>query len=174
MPELIIRHAQLPDLHDIVRIYNHYVDHTAITFDLEPHTVDSRHAWFDAFADSGRHQLLVGVAEQDGAEYVIGYACTSQLRYKRAYDTSVETSVYLDATCTGKGYGAKLYAALFDRLVGEDVHQAFAGITLPNVASVRLHERFGFKSMGVWEQVGRKFDQFWDVQWMARRMNTTG
>lgn len=164
MPEMNIRHAASEDLHRIVEIYNHYVEQTPITFDLELHTFESRRAWFDTFALTGRHQLLVGTLD----DHVIGYANTMQLRYKRAYDTSVETSVYLDPDQTGHGFGGQLYEALFETISGEDIHCAFAGITLPNDASIRLHTRFGFESAGVWPQVGRKFDRYWDVQWMVK------
>lgn len=170
MPELTIRNAEPTDLPRVVEIYNHYVLNTAITFDLEPYTAESRRTWFDGFATDGRYRLIVGLITTDGEEQMVGYACTQQLRHKRAYDTSVETSIYLDPEHIGQGFGAPLYAALFEQLVNEDIHQAFAGITLPNDASMRIHRQFGFESMGVWEQVGRKFDRFWDVQWMAKRM----
>lgn len=171
MPDLNIRHAEPTDLPRLVEIYNHYVLNTAITFDMEAHTVDGRRAWFETFARTGRYRLIVGEITTEGVERLVGYACTQQLRYKRAYDTSVETSIYLDTEYVGQGFGALLYAALFEQLADEDIHQAFAGITLPNDASIRIHNQFGFKSMGMWEQVGRKFDRYWDVQWMAKRMD---
>jgi phosphinothricin acetyltransferase len=60
------------------------------------------------------------------------------------------------------------YRALFDALADQDINRIVAGIAQPNLASNALHERFGFKSIGVFSQVGRKFGRFWDVMWMER------
>ena len=166
MTELEIRQAEEHDLPRLVEIYNHYVEHTAITFDTEVYTVESRRAWFDSFGSTGRYRLLVGIR----ADVVVGYACTGPLRGKRAYDPSVETTIYIDPAHTRGGIGRQLYAALLECVADEDIHRAYAGITLPNEGSVKLHEQFGFESVGVWEQVGRKFDRFWDVLWMAKPM----
>jgi phosphinothricin acetyltransferase len=106
------------------------------------------------------------VAEDGGK--LLGYATSSAFRPKPAYATSVETSVYLAPEHVGRGIGRLLYAALFDVLRHEDVHMALAGITVPNVASQRLHERFGFRPVGCYEQVGRKFGEFWDVAWYQK------
>ena len=156
-----IRPATLDDLPRIVEIYNHYVIHTPITFDLEPVTVAERRPWFDQFADGGRHRLLVA----EDRSNVLGYACTHQFRTKAAYDTTVETTIYCAPEATGRGVGTVLYAALFDAIAAEDIHRAVAGITLPNDASVALHERFGFAPIGVFHGVGHKFGQYWDVGW---------
>jgi phosphinothricin acetyltransferase len=125
------------DLEPINEIYNHYVVPTAITFDLEPMTMYWRREWFGQFAEEGRHRLLV--ARESGS--VIGYACSHAHRARPAYDPSVETSTYLDPTRTGRGVGGALYGTLLEILEREDVHRAYAGIALPNPASVRLHER---------------------------------
>ena len=87
---------------------------------------------------------------------------------KKAYDTSVETTIYCAPEATGRGIGSALYTALFDALRDEDLHMAVAGITLPNAASVALHERFGFVQAGLMHAIGRKFDQYWDVGWYER------
>ena len=100
----------------------------------------------------------------------MGYACTRRFREKAAYDTTVEVSVYVAAFAIGRGLGNALYAELFEAIRGEDVHRAIAGITLPNHASVKLHERFDFRSAGVMTGVGRKFGRFWDVAWYERAL----
>ncbi|GHC70022.1 GNAT family N-acetyltransferase [Streptomyces cinnamoneus] len=161
-----IRPAAAGDLGELTEIYNHYVVHTPITFDIEPVTADARRAWLEARPATGRHRLLV--AEEAGT--VLGYASSGPFRDKQAYETSVETSVYLAPHATGRGLGALLYGALFDALAGEDVHRAYAGVTQPNAASMRLHERFGFRPVGVFEGVGRKFDSYWDVAWLEKRL----
>jgi phosphinothricin acetyltransferase len=156
-----IRTAAATDLPQITEIYNHYVVHTPITFDLEPYTVETRRPWFAQFGPSGRHQLLV--AEAHGR--VIAYAGTHQFRTKAAYDTSVETTIYCAPDATGRGLGRALYTVLFDLVRDEDIHAFIAGITLPNDTSVALHQRFGFRPAGVMHDVGFKFGRYWDVGW---------
>lgn len=160
-----IRAAAPADLPALVAIYNHYIAHTAVTFDLAPLTPADRQPWFDAHRTTGRHRLLVAV---DDADRPLGYATTSAWRPKAAYDTTVETSIYCEAAMTGRGLGRALYGALFDVIAHEDIHCVVAGMTLPNDASRRLHEVFGFVEVGVFHRVGRKFDQFWDVGWYER------
>ncbi|MER7468830.1 N-acetyltransferase family protein [Streptomyces sp. NPDC097981] len=159
-----IRPGADADLEELTRIYNHYVIETPITFDTEPFTVDQRRPWLLSHPDSGPYRLLV--AEEGGK--LLGYATSSAFRPKPAYATSVETSVYVAPEHIGRGVGSLLYTALFEVLEQEDVHVALAGIAVPNVASQRLHERFGFRPVGVYEQVGRKFGRFWDVAWFQK------
>lgn len=152
------------DLPRITEIYNHYVINTPVTFDLEPKSVESRKAWLEQFALTGRYRLFV--AEQNAL--VVGYAGTTRFRPKAAYDTTVETTIYCCPGMTGKGLGNRLYSALFDAIRGEDIRRIVAGYTLPNAASAALHERFGFKLIGVFSEVGRKFGRYWDVAWTER------
>ncbi|HVX71095.1 MAG TPA: GNAT family N-acetyltransferase [Mycobacteriales bacterium] len=161
-----VRYAVDSDLPALTEIYNHYVVNTAATFDLEPFTVDSRRAWFDHYRSSGRHRLLVA-SQADG---LLGYASSSRFRVKPAYDPSIEVTVYLHPAATGAGIGSALYRRLFEELSGEDIHRAYAGIALPNDASVALHRKFGFAEMGTMTEVGRKFDRWWDVLWMERSL----
>jgi phosphinothricin acetyltransferase len=162
----LIRTAVLADLPALTEIYNHYVRQTAITFDLQPFTTDQRRAWFDDHG-GGRHRLLVA---EDSSGRCVGYATTSRWRPKAAYDTTVEASVYCDAGSVGRGYGSALYGALFEAIAGEDIHTIVAGVSLPNPASITLHERFGFRPVGVFHRVGRKFDKYWDVAWFERSL----
>jgi len=157
----------LDDLPALTSIYNHYVVNTTITFDLRPFSPDERRPWFDDHRDSGPHRLLVAAAA-DGR--VVGYASSSRWRPKPAYLTTVEVSVYCDPGVVGTGCGSSLYTALFAALETEDIKTAVAGIALPNPASIALHERFGFRSVGVFHEVGRKFDRYWDVAWYERPM----
>ncbi|MHB8514328.1 MAG: GNAT family N-acetyltransferase [Dehalococcoidia bacterium] len=161
-----VRAAAAADVPRLTEIYNHYVVHTPITFDLEPFSVEQRMQWFSQHARRGPHRLLVAV--RDGA--VVGYAGTGQFRTKRAYDTTVETTIYCAPDATGLGIGRRLYTALFEALRGEDVRMAVAGVTLPNEASCALHERFGFRRVGVLREVGRKFGRYWDVAWYERQL----
>jgi len=160
-----IRAGREDDLPALTQIYNHFVEHTHITFDLEPFTVESRREWFGHYAATGRHRLLV--AETDDGD-VVGYATSGRFRDKPAYAPSVETTVYCAPDAAGHGIGSALYASLFAVLEGEDVHRAYAGVALPNDASLALHRRFGFVEIGTFHEVGRKFDKWWDVTWLER------
>lgn len=164
VPSISIRSAVRADVPRLTEIYNYYVIRTPVTFDVEPYTVEKREIWFKQFAPTGRHRILV--AEDN--DIVAGYACTMGFRPKAAYETTVETSIYCATDATSKGIGSRLYAALFDALRDEDIHRYVAGYTLPNPVSAALHERFGFKRIGVFSQVGRKFGRYWDVAWNER------
>jgi phosphinothricin acetyltransferase len=159
-----IRPATAEDLATVNDIYNQYVIETHYTFDLEPMTMEARREWFTHYASSGRYRLLVALAD----DAVIGYACSSRFRPKAGYETSVETSVYLAPEAVGRGAGSRLYDELFRTLEGEDLHRAYAGIALPNPASIGLHERFKFKRVAHYTEQGRKFGRYWDVAWFEK------
>ncbi|MEM8503758.1 MAG: N-acetyltransferase family protein [Cyanobacteria bacterium P01_D01_bin.1] len=160
-----IRNFQVEDIEALVHLYNRYIEETTITFDIQPHTVDQRREhWLSHYQLSGRHRLLVAECDKK----VVGYASSSQFRTKAAYDTSVETSIYVDMSLQARGVGTQLYTALFDALSTEDVHRAYAGITMPNDISVAIHTKFGFKQVGLFKEVGRKFGKYWDVAWFEK------
>lgn len=154
-----IRHIEAGDLPALLAIYNHYIVHTPITFDIEPKTLDDRQQWFAGFASTGRFQCFV--AEQNGE--AVGWASSSRLKDRAAYDTSVELGIYLAPDLHRQGLGRRLYQRLIDALQDQDIHRLYGGITLPNTASVGLHEALGFRRMGLQSEVGRKFGKFWDV-----------
>jgi len=168
MSEIVIRAGLPADLPALVELYNHYIRTTAFTFDVEPYSLETRRSWFAKFAPEGRNRLLVALQ----AGELAGYVCTGPFREKAAYETSVETSIYLRPEGTGRGLGRELYTALFDALRSEDVHRAYAGITQPNPASVALHERMGFVQVAYFGEVGRKFGHYYDVAWYERAMGT--
>jgi phosphinothricin acetyltransferase len=164
MSDVVIRPAERRDLARLTEIYNYYVVNTPVTFDVEPYTVERREAWFAQFGATGRYRLLV--AESDAG--VVGYAGTTRFRPKAAYDTTAETTIYCAPDAAGRGIGKRLYAALFEALRGEDIHRFVAGYALPNPATAAIHERFGFKVVGVFSENGRKFGKYWDVCWVDR------
>ena len=166
--QLEVRPAAEQDLEPLNDLYNQYVKDTHFTFDLEPMTIEARREWFTHYGPAGRHRLMVAVS----ADTVVGYACSGQWRTKPAYETSIETSVYLAPDAVGRGAGSKLYEELFKSLENEDVHRAYAGIALPNPASVALHERFGFKRVAHFTEQGRKFGRYWDVAWYEKPIGT--
>ncbi|MCA1832090.1 MAG: N-acetyltransferase family protein [Actinomycetota bacterium] len=166
MPSIEIRAATRSDLPGLNEIYNHYVLNTHMTFDVEPITSDARSEWFSHYDTTGRYRIFVAVEEG----LVKGYASSSRWRPRQAYETSVETSVYLAPADVGLGLGPRLYEGLFRALEGEDVHRAYAGIALPNEASIALHERFGFRQVAHFTEQGRKFGRFWDVAWFEKSL----
>jgi len=166
--KVTVRPAAEEDLGRLNDIYNRYVVETHFTFDIEPMTLDERQEWFTHYAGTGRYRVVVGVSEG----IVIGYASSSRWRPKPAYETSIETSIYVAPDAVGRGIGTRLYEELFKSLEGEDVHRAYAGIALPNQASIALHERFGFKRVAHFTEQGRKFDRFWDVGWYEKALGS--
>ncbi|KOG48880.1 GNAT family N-acetyltransferase [Streptomyces decoyicus] len=190
--EVQVRAGTEADLPALTDLYNHYIRETCITFDLEPFTPDQRRPWLLAYPQDGPHRLLVarevtdrtknphngpesdlyaGSAEGEGTAgegALLGYATSSSFRPKAAYAPSVEVTAYCAPHAVGRGIGTLLYTALFEALADEDVHRAYAGITQPNEASTRLHTRFGFRHIGTYTEVGRKFGRYWDVAWYQK------
>src|SRR5512140_1265251 len=116
MSDVAIRAAERRDLPDLLAIYNHYVVNTPITFDLEPRTLAQRQEWFDGFDKTGRYQCFVAVREGSPR----GWVCSTRFREKAAYQTTIETSVYLADGEGRKGIGRRLYLTLFEALAGQD------------------------------------------------------
>ncbi|GGX45883.1 GNAT family N-acetyltransferase [Streptomyces fructofermentans] len=164
--EVQVRPGVEADLAALTDIYNHYVQSTPITFDTVAFTPEERRPWLLSHPEDGPHRLKVAVAADSQA--ILGYATSSAFRAKPAYGTSVEVTVYLAPDAGGRGVGTLLYKALFEALAEEDLHRAYAGIAQPNEASVRLHERFGFRHLGTYREVGRKFGRYWDVAWYEK------
>lgn len=166
--EVQVRPGVEGDLEALTDIYNHYVRKTPITFDTAVFTPEERRPWLLSHPEDGPHLLKVAAAAD--SQKILGYATSSAFRPKPAYTTSVEVTVYLAPHATGRGVGTRLYEALFESLAGEDLHRAYAGIAQPNEASARLHERFGFRHVGTYREVGRKFDRYWDVAWYEKEL----
>ena len=167
MSDIVIRRAEAADLSALLDIYNFYVLNTPITFDIEPRTLAQRQQWLEQFRERGRHQCFTAVM----GLRPIGWACSAKFKDKAAYETSIETSVYCAPGYTGRGLGRRLYATLFEALRAADIHRAYAGITLPNEASIGLHVAMGFRPIGTQCQVGRKFGRFWDVALYERQLD---
>lgn len=160
-----VRPAERADLAGILAVYNHYVVHAVSTFEVDPVRPEDREAWFTQHAGPGPHRLFVAV---DPRGTVRGWASSSPFRPRAAYATTVESSVYCAPDALGRGLGSALYAAMFESLSACDLERIVAGIALPNPASVALHRRFGFRPVGTFTRVGRKFGRYWDVSWFER------
>ncbi|MGK5693190.1 N-acetyltransferase family protein [Streptomyces sp. URMC 128] len=164
--EVQVRPGVEADLEALTALYNHYVRETAITFDTALFTPEERRPWLLSHPVDGPYRLMV--ATDADSQEILGYATSSPFRAKPAYATSVETTVYVAPDAGRRGVGTLLYKALFEALSGEDLHRAYAGIAQPNEASTRLHERFGFRHVGTYREVGRKFGRYWDVAWYEK------
>lgn len=165
MDTLNIRFGNPQDAASIADIYNYYIAHTSITFEVDTVSKEDRREWIQQFTEDGPYQLLV--AELDGL--VVGFATSVRYHPRAAYYTSVMTSVYLNRNFKGQGIGKRLYIALVERLQRHpDLHRAYALISLPNPASLILHDKLGFRKVGILEEAGKKFDQFLNVQIMEK------
>jgi phosphinothricin acetyltransferase len=138
-------------------IYAPSVEATPISFELTPPDAAEFAHRIEKY--SATHQFLVAEA----AGEVAGYAYACRWRERSAYDWAVEVSVYVDAAHHGNGVGRALYAELLERLRAQGFRIAVAGITLPNPASVALHESMGFAPIGALRQIGWKQGAWHDV-----------
>lgn len=165
-PAVDIRHAMSDDLEALTNIYNHYVRHSVATFDTTPFQPEARRTWLAHFAVGTPHQLWVATR----GNALLGYASSSQYRSKPAYDTSVETTIYLHPDFLGAGIGRELYRHLFERLSVFPLHRAYAGIAQPNPASVALHRSFDFERIGTFTDAGQKFGGYHNVDWYEKSL----
>jgi L-amino acid N-acyltransferase YncA len=154
----MIRPARSSDAESVIRIYNHYVTTTTITFEEQPVSGGQMAERMDEVMSA---QLPWLVAEESGE--VVGYAYASKWKARVAYRFSVESSVYLSTTAAGRGWGTRLYSALFDELKQRGAHAVIGGVALPNHASVALHEKLGMRKVAHFEEVGFKFGKWIDV-----------
>ena len=154
----MLRAATPADAAAIAAIYNHYVLHTIVTFEEEAVTADEI---------AGRIREVQGagipwfVWEENGR--VLGYTYASKWKSRCSFRYSLETTVYLDKDATGRGLGRTLYTPLIEALRGQKYHALIGGISIPNPASIALHEKLGFQKIGHFKEVGWKFNQWIDV-----------
>lgn len=162
-----VREAVSSDAPAVVDIYNYYIHTSHATFELEPIDAVEMQRRVEDTENQGYPFL---VAEDDSS--VLGYAYGRQFRPRPGYRHAVEVAVYIKQDAQGRGIGHELYSGLFPLLFKRGAHSLVATIALPNEASVRLHERFGFKKVGLFHEVGRKFDRWVDVgYWQLLRQN---
>lgn len=154
-----IRLAHPEDAPALQAIYAPVVTLTPTSFELIPPTVEEMRARIE-------QKLLTHpwvVYEMQGV--VVGSAYASPYRARAAYQWSVEISIYLHEQWRGQGIGRRLYTSLFALLSFQGFYSVYAGIALPNPASVALHECMGMHPVGVYHQVGYKLGTWHDVGW---------
>lgn len=155
-----IRPATESDLAAINDIYNHYVLHSACTYQEEPETLAGRRQWFKHHGE--KHPVIV--AEADGQ--VVGWGSLSAYHPRSAYRRTVENSVYVHHQHHRRGIGSRLLRELVIRARNLGHHAIIAGIDADQPASVALHAKFHFERVGRMRQVGFKFDRWLDVVYM--------
>jgi phosphinothricin acetyltransferase len=165
---MLFRHATEADLPAIAAIYAHYVLHTTASFETEPPDVAEIARRRQAVLDLALPWL---VAEADGA--VTGYAYATLYRPRRAYRFTVEDSIYIHRDHAGKGLGAELLGRLIQACETWGARQMIAVIgSSDNIASIKLHTRFGFRHAATLTNVGYKFDRWVDSVLMQRPIGT--
>lgn len=164
-----VRVASLDDVEAILAISNESVRISAANFAIEPESLESwRAAWRNTHE---YHPWLVAV---DDLGAVIGFAKASPWRPRAAYAWSVEVTVYVRPGSRRRGVGRALYTRLFEILRAQGYHTAVAGITQPNEASVRLHESFGMRQVGMLNEIGWKFGAWHGVGYWSMLLQTPG
>ena len=161
---MTLRPARVADATALAHIYNHYVRETIVTFEELPVAPDALAARIEEITAA----LPWLVCENEGA--VLGYAYASPWRPRAAYRHSVEATVYLDRTATGRGLGTQLYRELIAQLRERGLHVVIGGVALPNPASVALHEKLGFEKVAHFNEVGFKLGRWIDVAYWQLRL----
>ncbi len=157
---MVIRHADpIADAAACAAIYSPYVASSVISLEAVPPSAEEFGGRMARFSE--RYPYLVG--EDDGQ--VVAFAYGSLHRERAAYRWACEASVYVDEARRRRGTGRALYTTLFDLLRRQGLQVVCAGITLPNDASVAMHESFGFQLIGVYRRIGWKAGAWHDVGW---------
>src|SRR5215472_5470769 len=160
-----IRSVTLDDARAVSEIYAPFVSDAATSFETVP--PDAAEVERRIKDKTPKYPWLV--FEADGM--VLGYAYGSEHRTRQAYRWSADVSVYTHERARKRGVGRALYRVLLDLLRRQGYFNAYAGITLPNPASVGLHEAMGFKPVGVYSRVGYKLGRWHDVMWLQLRLS---
>ncbi len=161
-----IRVAKLEDTERMLEIYSPFVQSTPISFEVEV-------PGFTEFSNRMRHTMNHFpwlVYEVEGA--VVAYTYASEHRSRYAYSWSCDSAVYVDSNYKRKGFGRRLYQSLFSCLKIQGYFNVFAGVVRSNKASIGLHKALGFEKVGTYQNVGFKFDKWYDVSWYQLKLRS--
>lgn len=153
----MIRTAKIEDAAGIADIYNYYIGNTDITFETNPILATEMHNRIQSV--SARYPFLV----YEESDRILGYCYASVWKKREAYRHTVESTIYTDRAYHGKGIGTMLMETLVKELKKMPVHAVIACITIPNPQSVNLHEKFGFRQVSEFKEVGYKFGRWIDI-----------
>ncbi|NTY02152.1 GNAT family N-acetyltransferase [Deinococcus sp. JMULE3] len=163
-----VRAAARADVPAITDIYNHAVEHTTASYDLEPVTLESRLDWFD---EKTAHGWPVWVAVS--GEEVVGWATFGPFRAKPGYRFTAEHSVYVRDGLRGQGVGGALMLPLIEEARARGLHSLIGGVDAENAGSLAFHERLGFTPVAHFRQVGHKFGRWLDLVFVQRLLNAS-
>ena len=152
-----IRDVRPDDARGILDIYGPVVAQSPTSFETETPSIKEMQQRIRRASE--RWPWIV----MEGQDRLCGYAYATRFRSRAAYQNTAETTVYVHEQDRGQGVGRDLMQALLTRLRAIGLHRAIAGVTLPNPASIRLHESLGYQKVGVFHEIGRKFDAWHDV-----------
>jgi len=154
----MIRPAASADFETLRDIYNYYITETAITFDTEELTIAQV---AEKLTINSKYPCLV--YEHEGT--VVGFIAASGWKAKEAYEQTVEVSIYIHPGNRGHGFGGVLFNELIKQLRHQGIHSVISGIIMPNDPSVALHQKFNFKKVAHFAEVGSKFGKWLDVSY---------
>jgi phosphinothricin acetyltransferase len=157
MTEVTIRPAREEDIPTITEIYNDAIRNTTATFDIIEKTVEDRRKWLAEHGE--KHPVIVAV--MDGK--VAGWGSLSPYAERPGWRFTVENAVYVSPQYQGRGIGRRLLEELSRLAETLGYHAIIAQVVGGNEGSLRLHERCGFKTVGVLKEVGNKFGKWLDV-----------
>jgi len=160
----MFRSVRIEDAPRIAEIFNYYIENTAVTFDETPVSATDMQHRIEKVLSRGYPFV---VYEENGR--VVGYACYSEWRPHSAYRITAETTVYIDAEHTGRGLGSGFYEILINKAKEQNIHSLVGVLSIPNEASQRLQQKFGFRLAGSFPETGQKFGKLIDVEmWILK------
>lgn len=162
-----IRYATLTDIPQILAIYNDAVLTSTASYDIEPQTFAARLAWFSEKERNGQPVIVI----EDG-DSVAGFGTYGPFREKIGYRYTVEHSIYIAEGKRGMGMGKLLLQKLIDSATESGYHVMIAGIDSSNELSLKFHRSFGFEEVAHFREVGYKFDQWLDVIFMQKMLQS--
>lgn len=153
----MIRSVHIDDASALLDIYNYYVLNTTVNFDIDPLSLET-------FTDKINHIVseYPYIVYEENNE-ILGFAYGSRFRPRPAYNYTAESTVYVKHSAHGKQIGSKLYAELIRLLKETDLHTVLGVLTVPNDASINLHEKFGFEQVAHLKEVGLKFGEWQNI-----------
>lgn len=164
MNEFVMRFAQKNDAESILKIYAPYVINTSITFEYAVPTIGEIRTRIEETKKNYPYIVC------ESYKNIVGYAYASRSIYRDSYNWNVELSIYVDKKYTHKGIGKGLYTCILEILAHQNVKNVYSIISIPNANSVKLHEFFGFKKLGLYPNCGYKLGEWHDITIMGRNL----
>ena len=158
--EIKIRKAETDDLERINEIYNYYVLESTCTYQTEPEPIESRKKWFNNHNE--KHPVIVAGIDNR----ILGWGAISRFKERKAYENTGEISVYIDHEWLHRGLGQAILSRLIEQAGNVGLHALMGVISADQTPSIKLHEKYGFETVGRLKEVGYKFGAWLDVVYM--------